>query len=381
MLTFKSILPIVGLITISCLSTNLHAQAECVIEPPFTDSNNDGLADQFVSPDAIVRNTTIDCSNHSIAAGAVLIDSSIDAEVTVDSGARIVRSNVSFGAEIGAESRVVDSGVDGFGTTVGLRSVVAQESFVTDRSQVADDVVIRQSEILDSDIGSNSIVNGSRVTTFTLGDDVRVINGSELIGNAESRFQATIEAGGRVRNGATVLGPITIGPNAQINARVVIEGFKFIGGNFRIGEDSTIGFGGDILGEVIIGKRVTIGNEPDIGGGNRIGNDATLGFGVETMSDVIIRRNAQVGGEVFLDARVVVGQGASIGEQVTVGTDAVIRAEATVGDGAQIGSGAIIKSGADVPAGFVVLPNTVFPNDYIVDVDSIDIDELAPEAF
>jgi len=65
----------------------VFAQEVCEYDPPRPDVNNDGYADEFVSPDAIIKNSDIDCSFHNIQAGARIIDSTIRAEATIEGGA------------------------------------------------------------------------------------------------------------------------------------------------------------------------------------------------------------------------------------------------------------------------------------------------------
>jgi len=350
----------ITVLVFGCLSTNLYAQADCNVEPEF-DINNDGFNDSLVSPSATIIRTEIDCSSHSIAAGVILKDSGISEFVTIEIGAKLIRSFVSYQATVGAEAMLIDSFLDSQGASIGARTVLKNKSLVTGYSTVAADSVIDNTNIFQSQVGANNIIRNSQITTFNLGDDNRILGESTLAGNSDR--PSTLDDGARI-SGAYIEGPIAIGSNAHIRSGVSILGSKNIGDNFRVGKDTAIGFGGDILGGVTIGERVSIANNPDIGFSNTIGSDAIIGYAVETLSNVIIRPFANIGEETFIDRDVVVGRSASVGRGVQIAPEAIIKARATIGDFAKIGFGAIVRTDAKVPDKFIVLENTIFPDDY-----------------
>ncbi len=356
----NTMLKAIIVIVFVCIPANLYAQSNCNVDPE-DDINNDGLNDAFVSPGAIVIRSNIDCSPHSIADGVVLKDSGLDFIATIETGAKLVRSFVSFQATVGAEARLIDSFLDSQGASVGARSILKNGSLVTDFSTIAEDSIIDNGKIFQSQVGANNNIRDSQVTNFNIGDDNRISDESVLVGNSEQ--PSTLDNGARI-SGAYIEGPITIGSEARIRSGVSLLGSKSVGNNFQVGRDTTIGFGGDILGDVTIGERVTIANHPDIGFNNTIGSDAIIGFGVETLSNVIIRPFANIGEETFINRDVIVGRSVVTGIGVEIAPEAIIKARATIGDFAKIGFGAIVRADANVPAEFFVQDNTIFPDDY-----------------
>jgi len=351
---------IILVVIFGSLPTNLYAQADCNVLPEF-DINNDGLNDAFVSPNATIIRTDIDCSRHSIAAGVIFKDSGVSEIVTIETGAKLIRSFVSYQATVGVEARLVDSFLDSLGSSVGAHTVLKNKSLVTDSSTVAEDSTIDNAKIFQSQVGANNVIRDSQINTFNIGNGNHISGESMLTGNSQRR--STLGHGARI-SGAYIEGPITIGSDARIRSGASILGSKTIGDNFRVGRGTSIGFGGDILGDVTIGERVTIANNPDIGFNNTIGSDVVIGFAVETLNNVIIRPFANIGEETFIDRDVVVGRSAVTGKGVQIAPEAVIKARATIGESAKIGFGAIVRAGANVPAKFIIRDNTIFPDDY-----------------
>jgi len=343
-----------------------QSQAPCDLREGQTDVNEDGYADQLVSPDARLFNADLDCSDHTIEAGAVIRNSGAAINVTIRSGARVIDSLISWEAEVQAGAKVVGSGVDGEGTRIGPNAVVRAGSFVSDGTQMAANSRVSSSDVAGSEIGEGSVVRGgSRLTFVKLEENVRV-NGADISANGSSDPTSTlIRSGTRVAQGASILGDIDLGPNSYIGPRAqLVGGTKFVGGDFRLGADSFVDFGGDILGNVKIGKRVSIGSLPDIGGNVRIGDDTKILSVFFADHDVTVGQRCNIDGPVTLGERTTVRNDVTIGFNVVAGTDVVIRANSVIGNRVTIGNGAIIRRGSIVPDDFVISADTIYPNDY-----------------
>ena len=350
------------LVLVSILSSNVYAQEVCDIQAPNTDVNNDGLADQFVSPDAIVRNSTFDCSEHNVQAGALIRRSGLLQRVAVEPLARVVDSSIAFNSTVASGARIINSTVES--SEIGTNARVRAGAFVEGSLLLSSAIVIGGS-VARSEIGTNSFIHESTVSGVIVLDDVRVTNGSSIQGggNLSNPF-SVIGSGTRIIDGASIEGPIQIGEDARIRARAFIGDQTIIGENFRIGEDSNIAFGSQILDNVTIGKRVAIAFESDIGENTRIASDTIIGNSFVAGSDVIVRRNSAIGDGVSLGNSVTIGSATAIGHDVRVSSEVIVGKGSTIGASAVIESGAIVRAGSSVPGGFTVLANTIFPNDY-----------------
>jgi len=361
------------LILLACVVHTSVAIAQssppCNIEPPLTDTNNDGFADQYVSPQANIIRSELDCSELNIQAGAIIIDSTVLSRSIIEPDARVFRSSIDGTAIIKRGAKVIDSGVSGSGpqggsrvtTVVGEGAIIARNSFVGDISTIAPDAHIIGSTVLFSLVGERSFVRESSLRLVEIRSDLRVL-GATLEGGTSRPSDTLFLSGTRILPGATISGPIRFEENINVGRNVAIEGFKFMGGDSRIGADSKIGPGGDIL-ELVTGKRVTIGGSPDIGVA-RIGADSDIGSLFTTGIDVKIGSSVVIGSVVSVGDLSLIGSSSKIGDDVIIGTEAIIGRDSVLGDSVMVGDSAVVRPRSVVPEGFIIEANTVYPNDY-----------------
>jgi len=353
-------------IALACVafSSQSFAQADCDVDP-VDDTNNDGFNDQFVSPLARIENTEIDCSLHNIQAGAILRNADIFANVTIEPFARVLGSNITFEATIKSGARILNSGVDGFNTVIGESSVVRNGSFVGDGSVLARGVVVDQGFVDGGSLlGDSVVVRNARVRTIELQAGVQILDGANVTGDGFAGFPSNIIRRGTVVRGAIIFDTVDIGENCLFDRGVTISAVDFIGSNMHVGANSSIGPGGDFLGDTTIGQRVTIGGDVDMGANNTVGNDSIISGVTETGNGVVIGNNVFIDSESFIDDYAKIDNNASVSFLVQIGEGAIIGARSTIEQEAVIGKGAIVQVGSTVPAGFNVGEFTVFPRDY-----------------
>lgn len=351
-------------VTLPLFFVSTQAYSDCIIFPGQTDSNNDGFADELVSPDAnISGDSDIDCSEHQIAAGANIVSSTISLDVRIDSEGTVKYSNISNESVIMSRAKIVRSGIDR--STVSGGATVRSDSFVSDFSTILAGAYLSGAQVFESEIGRNSLIyTDARVQTAILRENVKVLKRATVEGQAGFGQVTLIREGVRIYNDAYVEGPIDLGEDSRIGERAVLIGSKFVGPDFNMGYDSFIDVGGDIGSRVKIANRVSIGNDPDIGSDSSFGNDTQVGNLLETGGSVTVRKRVTIGGEVFLGDDVVIANESVVGNDVTVGAGTVIGFQAVIGNNVVIGDNAIVRDYAVVPDNFVISAGTVYPTDY-----------------
>jgi len=351
-------------VTAFAFSPSVFAQQNepCFGADETNDLNGDGYVDAYLSPDAKVIESDIDCSNHTIEAGAFIKRSNLTAVVSIAPGARIVDSGVSFFASVGEGAKIIDSGVDGEGTMVAGGAIVRNGSVVSNQSWILSGAIINASRIDNSIIGERTVIrNSPEVIEFEVAEDVKV-NGARLVGNPRNGQGGVLGEGSIVREGSLIQGPITVLQGARIGKRASLIGDKFVGDNFRLGADSFIDFGGDILGNVRIGKNVTIGSNPRIGNENRIGAGTTIGSNLQALNNVTIAKAVTMQAGVFIGERSIIRRDSIVGFDVEIGADVVIGRGSMIGDDVIIGDSVVVRAGSNVPAGAVIPAGSIYPD-------------------
>jgi len=348
-------LPLFPIGLLACLTAGVtHAQpVDCGV-PPENDRNGDGLDDALVSPDAFVTDdSTIECGAKVGAAAQIFYGAVVDFESEVEAGARLSRSSLTFGSTVRSGARVQSSSVDFF-------SEVRSGARVQDNSSVQSDSIIGEkagvygARIADSEIGAGSrVFFGAGITGATLGEGVTVFQGATI--QSDRGRDVVIGEGSIVGVNTELLGPLEISPNALIGSNTQFRGgFGFVGSNFKVGNDTVIFFGGDILGQVKIGSRVVLGAEHQVDSRVQIGSDTRIGTRVEIGEDSSVGSLAFIDDRVTIGMRTTVGYRASISFGSTIGDDVVIGVGASIGESVQIGDGVSIAPGAVIPDGAVI---------------------------
>jgi len=336
----------------------------CDLGPSQTDINGGGYADQFISPDATVIRSTIDCSEHSVAPGATLKRASLSKGVVVESGATIINSEISDGVTVSENALVKGSLVGEPGTIIGAGAVVQGNSKIFAESWVLPNASIINSVLTTATIGEGTrVLRDSLVMEFNVGPAGKIV-GAKLFGEERIGAGSSIGSGARIYKDVVITGPIDIGDNVTINTRSTIDLDKNIGDNFYLGRDSIIEVGGEILTNTRIGHNVKVGRFSDIGFGNRIRAFTVLAGAFESKEFVTIGSNVFINSDVFVDARTKIRSRVNIGFLVNIGKDVIIQTDASVGNRVTIEDGVLVRSGSSVPDNAYLFENTVFPNDY-----------------
>jgi len=132
----------------------------CDLEPGQTDSNNDGYADQFVSPSATVITSEIDCTAHAVMSNSVISNSTLLNRVTVERRAKVNNSILQDDSVIKLFAQVQNSSVLDR-STIGAGSYVSNSSISRD-SRLERRVFVEASSVENSEIRQNtSVTNGS----------------------------------------------------------------------------------------------------------------------------------------------------------------------------------------------------------------------------
>jgi len=334
----------------------------CNIDAPLVDKNDDGYADEFVSPAAQIQRSEIDCSAHTIGSGAVIVDASISTVVVIRPNALINRSVLSLYSTIGSRSKVIDSEVTS-DSHVGSSTVIASGSYISDDVKIGMNSRVVKSRVANSNIGNRAvIINDSEIFNSSIGSNVQ-ISGADLYGSEFYGSDNKIGAGTRIAIGSTLLGPFDIGENSKIGRNVHLQNSTF-GEQFRIGNGSSISFASSIANNVTIGHRVTIGRFAVISDNTLIGDDVMLGALTELGESAKINARAKLGNSVHLGANSSIGSQSRVSDLVDIGAEVVIGRNSSIGLSAQIGDGAVVLAGSTVPGEFVVESDTVFPSDY-----------------
>ncbi len=328
--------------------------------PSEADSNGDGWDDNLVSPAAIIGSDSLIGCESTVGAGArVLYDSEVIYNSTVESDARVSRSTV-FNSTVRSGARVQSSGLLDY-SEIRAGSRLQDGSYADGQSIIDEGVRVHGALISQSFIGRDSLIlPGAQVVGADLGERVTLFRGAWVLSNGNYRGSTVVEFGARIGEGAILLGPLSLLPNATIGSNTEVFGYEFIGENFHVGRDTKIRPGGDILGNVRMGSRVDLGAEHNLDSNTIIEDDVHISSEFTLGEDSLVRAGAFVDSRVDVGMRSTIGLRAIVGYKVVIGDDVMIGQDAQIGDEARIGDGAVILPGSVVPANAVVAAGSTY---------------------
>ncbi|CAN5826131.1 bifunctional UDP-N-acetylglucosamine diphosphorylase/glucosamine-1-phosphate N-acetyltransferase GlmU [soil metagenome] len=318
-----------------------------------------------------------------------------------DAGAAMALVSVDV-AEPGGLGRVVRDGSGGVTAIVEARDASADELAIDEVNAglYAFDVTWLRRRI--EDIGPSAVtgevyltelvrlarMDDRAVACLEVEDDGTLLGINDRAELADAEVEMRLRINERhMRAGVTIVDPATafIEAGVEIAPDVTLEPFVMLGGATRIGPDSRIRAGSQIIDALIgrgcviwasileasvVGDGVRIGPFAHVRGGSQIDDDVELGNYAEV-------KNSRVGrgtkshhfsylGDADVGAGVNVGAGTitanydghrkhrtRIGDRAFIGSDTILRAPVSVGQDAVTGAGSVVTH--DVPDGTLVM--------------------------